>query len=409
MEHIDSFQVLLPVGTEITLYDKINNKIYEYNIESSEDIYGYESSCTGEGCTKYATYDFTLFKEKGKSEEVKFVETTYTKEHFIVVLDFSKTTITENIKKIEFELEKLSDSTKLISVSNYLKTFNIYVNSPLEQYLELEVPEAINHNSDSKTTINFVSGVNYKKDVQEYVIVDSTLEDKMQGLYIKMVDSKGNIVDKNYLKNMNFKVNNVSYFPNQDNIIVIPISNTLETITTDLVIETYSSSLVLTEGEYYLEISNFISYDGRNLEHLSSNNYRIPVIVSNTNHVLLGYEFKVNMDETGRVLYKENNLLDMNFEILKSGNLENPNIRVSLYKKDKLEPYNQDYSIVDLKEFVTNELTSQSTNIYYISNETTNLTLNFKNTLENNGYQIIFELYDGDKKIGSISEKFIVR
>ena len=401
--------VLLPVGTEITLYDKINNKVYEYNIDSNEDLYGYESSCSTDGCEKYATYEFTLFKEKGKSEESKFVETSYSKEHFVVVLDFSKTTITENMKKINFELEKVNDTTKILALNNYEKELNIYINSSLEQYLEMEIPEAINHNSDSKTTVSIVSGVNYKKDVQEYPIIDSTYEDKMQGIYIKMVDEKGTILDKNYLKNMIFKVDGVSYFPNQDNIIVIPISNSLEKTTKDLVIETYSSSLVLTEGQYYLEISNFMSYDGKNLENVSGKSYKIPVVVSNTNHVLMGYEFKVNMDETGRVLNKENNNLSMNFEIIKSDNLKNPNVRVSLYRKDSLGPYNQDYSIVDLKTYVTNELSLQSTNIYYISNDTANLTLNFNKELENTGYLLMFELYDGDKKIGSISEKFIVR
>jgi hypothetical protein len=45
----------------------LTNKVYEYQITTSEDIYNYNNSCDPEDleCIKVATYPFTLFKEVG--------------------------------------------------------------------------------------------------------------------------------------------------------------------------------------------------------------------------------------------------------------------------------------------------------------------------------------------------------
>ena len=38
-----------------------------------------------------------------------------------------------------------------------------------------------------------------------------------------------------------------------------------------------------------------------------------------------------------------------------------------------------------------------------------NLVLNFKDSIKNNGYKVVFELYDNDIKISQIEKKFIVK
>ena len=72
--------LLLPLNTKITLIDNINEKVYEYQISTANDIYNYNDSCNPEDleCIKVATYPFTLFKEVGTtSTSIPFVESTY--------------------------------------------------------------------------------------------------------------------------------------------------------------------------------------------------------------------------------------------------------------------------------------------------------------------------------------------
>ena len=108
------------------------------------------------------------------------------------------------------------------------------------------------------------------------------------------------------------------------------------------------------------------------------------------------------------------------FNILQNGGFINPNIRVSLYKKNKLTAFDQTYTIVDLKDYVTNSLEKVSDNIYYAiksplfyngqASTYNAFNLNFINTnFENNGYKLVFELYSGSVKIATIEKKFIVK
>ena len=80
---------------------------------------------------------------------------------------------------------------------------------------------------------------------------------------------------------------------------------------------------------------------------------------------------------------------------------------------------NQNYTLVHIRDYINNDLELIANNIYYAFktpkkyNGTVdtynNLVLNFKENIENNGYKVVFELYDGDIKISQIEKKFIVK
>jgi len=111
------------------------------------------------------------------------------------------------------------------------------------------------------------------------------------------------------------------------------------------------------------------------------------------------------MDNINYIVSRNNKTQTVKFNILHEGDFSKTNVIVSLYKKDKLTAYNQDYSIVDLKEFVTNDLTKFEDNKYIALDE---LTFDVP-LLKNNGYKLVFELYDNDKKIQTIEKYFIVK
>jgi hypothetical protein len=91
-----------------------------------------------------------------------------------------------------------------------------------------------------------------------------------------------------------------------------------------------------------------------------------------------------------------------------------------LYRRNYDNVYSLDYDKVDLQEYVTNELESVRDDIYYASkypyyytgykNTYNLLDLELINTkFENTGYKLVFELYEGNTKIGTKVIKFIVK
>ena len=257
------------------------------------------------------------------------------------------------------------------------------------------------YNSDSKLDISVTSGVSYYY-INSLKVFDTTYEDKKQGLAIKMVDPNGNILNSSYLKNIEFKVDEINYVPDTDNIVRIPISDSVESVTKTLTIVTHNNSANLEAGNFYIEVSNFVSYDNTYYDELV-NTIKIPVTIVNDN-ISNDYSFNVTMDDSKRIISKENTVIDFGINVK---GLTNPTVRASLYKKDELTAYNQDYSLIDLNNYTVEDLENIGNNTY-LANTTFSITLK-ANELENTGYKFVFELYDGTKKVSSISKYFLVR
>ena len=106
---------------------------------------------------------------------------------------------------------------------------------------------------------------------------------------------------------------------------------------------------------------------------------------------------------------------EFNFNFLLSDNIsDNSNIKISLYKKNLLSAYDQNYTLVDLGDYlVNNTLDKYEENIYYAvkdikNNDNLNINLN-TSLLEKNGYMFIFELYEEEKIVSKINKKFVVK
>ena len=356
----------LPLNTKITLIDNNQNKVYTYTVDKQD-----------------TNYNLTLFKEVGSDN--LFSEDNYTNqinENFTIVLDFKNTDIT-NIEDIKIAMELNNQDSVIKTLTTTLKPFNIYESSASIN-INSNYSDTIIYNSDSTNTIDITSNLVYDF-INGNQINDTTYEDKIMGLNVSLVDKNGNIVNKEYLKNLIFKVNGKEYSPSNDGIVRIPDIGNLE-ITTSV------DNSKLETGTYYFKIKALASYDGK-YTNTYSNEITIPVAV--TNNVTIDYGFDVSFDNV-----ITDNII--NFDIIKTGNFTNPTVRVSLYKKQVLSAYNQDYSLVDLSNYTTTKLNKITDNIYELPNK-----LELKNML--GGYKFVFELYDGTTKIGTIEKKFIVR
>ena len=387
--------IVLPKNTNITLIDKTNNKIYGYIINSS-DKFGFDTN-------GYATYPFTLFKEKGKNENANYINSTVTNEQFDVIVDFSKANINTNLNNIYLYLEGKSDITVRPTINKNSFNIDSNKNARVSHSISSDYSETIYYNSDSIHDIPINSIVNYSN------AYDTSFFDKKIGFSIKLVDSQGRIVNREHLKNITFMIGDKVYIPSNDNIVRVNL-DTNTSADTLLTIITHQGTSKLKDGTYYIKINAYSSLDGLYYDSVIDNGIMIPVVVSkNINSSDYGFDVSINSDS--RIINKEG-ITNLSFNIKQSG-LENPNIKVSMYMKDELTAYNQDYSLIDLEDYSDINLERFIDSIYYVSKnpqEENTFSINLDTSkLDKTSYKFIFDLYEDNLKVGSISKNIIIR
>ena len=226
-----------------------------------------------------------------------------------------------------------------------------------------------------------------------------------------MIDNNsGSLLGKNYLSNIQFKYNDNVYVPYSNGVVNINLENNIEG---NLIIDTYVNNNKI-EGNYSFYVCPYVSYDGINYESVNLNNcLNIPLNIVDNYKDEYKYDIVINGNDR---IFMKNQDKTLNFEMLYMSEIENPNIRVSLYEKNELTAYDQTYSLVDLKDYLYNDVSEVDNKTYMFldeivsSSEYDMYSLSFKNSKFNlNGYKLVFDLYDGDIKVSSIEKKFIVK
>ena len=384
--------VLLPRYTNITLIDKVNNKVYGYVV--GNDNYGFDTN-------GYATIPFALFKEKGKSSEINYVDGSVTNEQFDIIVDFSKANISTNYNDVYLYLEGNSNGVVRPTISK--SSFSIDKNSRVSHSISSDYSSTIYYNSDS------IHDVSISSIVSNNGVYDTSYFDKKIGLSIKLVDSQGRIVNREHLKNFTFMIGEDKYVPSSDNIIRVNL-DTNSSVDTNLSIITHQGTSKLKDGTYYIKINAYSSIDGLYYDSVIDNGIMIPVIVSK-NFNSSSYGFDVSIDSNNRIIDKDG-IVNLSFNLKQSG-LENPNIKVSMFKKDQVTAYNQDYTLVNLGLYSDISLERFIDSVYYVSRnplEESIFSFNLDTSLlDKTSYKFVFDLYDGDLKVSSISKNIIIR
>lgn len=391
---------LLPKGTIITLVDNINNKVYKY--KTTEDSYGYDE------VNRKSIYPINLFNEIGTLETMLLNDNIYSgsiNEDFNVILDFRNTSIESDYNDIVIKFEVFDSEGNLVipTLDSNIKKFNL-INSKSSINITSNFNGSVDYNNDNSNSIDFVIDA-------DDAIIDSTVNDKKYGLDIRMIDNNtGSLLGKSYLSNIQFKYNDKVYVPYSNGVVNINLDDVKEG---NLIIDTFVNNEKI-EGNYSFYVCPYVSYDGINYGEVNLDKcLNIPLnIVDNYKDE---YKFDIVINGNDRIFMK-NQDKTLNFEMLYKSDIENPNIRVSLYEKNELTAYDQTYSLVDLKDYLYNEINEVDNKTYMFLDEVVSsseydmYSLSFKNSKFNlNGYKLVFDLYDGDIKVGSIEKKFIVK
>lgn len=405
--------IKLPVNTKMTLTDLKSNEVYQYTVENSD--YGYTTN-------NYASYPLNLFKNIKVSTDVYFDDEDYLvsniDEKFKLTLDFSNTNIKDNIEDIQVLLELFDTTKKIVPTrTSTIKTFSVYTDSDSTTYLTSNYEgTGIVYNDNSITNFSISTGINYRS-INNTEIIDTRYENMKLGLELKLLDLNDNVLDRKYLKNISFTIGSNSYSPDKDGVYRIEISSDKNALV-DASISITEDNVKLEKGTYKINISNIISYDGKH-SNIKHNEINIPLTVrDNINNIY--HQFNVNEIDSYRVISTNEAYKNLSYSIIKRGWMLNPNIRVSLYKKEQQTAYNQDYIKVNLNDHLSTKLEEINNLTYYaVKNpveyyEYINSTNNFNitilpKTLEHTEYKLVFELYDGNDCISTINKYFIVK
>lgn len=421
--------MLLPVNTVITLFDNTTKEVFKYKVTTTEDLYNYESSCTEDNCEKLATYPLNKFVKVGQTDKTKvFNDETYTArkdKNLSITLDFSKTEITETISlKVYLELRNSSNESVVSTLKDSIKKVNIYPNQDMEIKINnLSEDKVIYYNSDSETEITLESFISNKL-AAETEIYDTTKTNKKLGLAISLIDKDQNIVQKEHLKNIAFKIGDNLYSPDNDGITRINVSNNTDKTEVTLKIATYLSNTKLDLGDYNFQITPFIASDGKYTSNISSESILIPVKVTNKQEVNYGFNALITVVDEENVEHEFTSIISktkengeeiieipttkLKIRMLDTTNLKDKNIKVSLYKRATTIATDQTYELIDLKDYVNGNLNPAGDMLYSLTEDSTIIELNNKK-FSNNGYELRFELFDGDRKITTIKKKFITK
>ena len=413
-----------PTNTKITMIDFLSGEKpeYFYYVVSEEDHNNLEEEYNLYG---EVSYEFSKFIKMGSSSASNNYDDAYynslyynseygyAEEEFIFIVDFSESGITEDVlnKSLVIELRNNEKQTmvSVIGVQYEALVYNLYVNKDAV----IDVNGSLSSNNiyiGEPVTLNVTTDF-IQSAINSNVILDTSYFDSKLGIMLTIYDSSGNIVNGTSLLGVTFTLNGVTYYPRVDGTTRINIAERVANVSSNIIINTKGSSLA--SGDYTLKIESFGSPDGIYYGLVSSASTTIDFKVNNTI-----YGLNVNIDESQLILDKktgftenDNNVLVFNIEY--SSGLQNPNLRVSLARRDYNSIYTDIYHNVDLKDYVTNTLTTTSKSGYYLLANPPLSSMSWfmymKPELVSGTYKIIFSLYDNDTYIGDVHKYIIIK
>ena len=424
---------VLPEGTQITMLDygvdQEKPEYYYYTVTSDS----YQKSVNQLATDNEVTYRLSDFIKMGSisedntySDELnnrKYFTEEYGRivEEFIFIFDFKETTTTGTHadNSMLFELRNNEDRTLLsvLGIRQSLMKYSLYDSS--NAVLNQTVTPSSNYMYyDISYNVDYATAIGYDQTEGRESIINTNYESSSMGLNVSIVDNSGTQVSSSLLSGTSIVIDNKSYFADSDGVYRIKLTGKVSTIKRTISI--YADSL-LPAGNYTLKFTLFASADGRHNSHaLESKEVDIPITLvgaDNSIKVSTVDETKLVSGEDG---VNELNLKYNTYVVSYTTVLTNPNVRVSLYKRNIDNKDTTVYTEVDLNTLFTNELTLPSESGYSSRSSdekmlkinagvSNTLYFNFNDNLTSGTYKLVFKLYDNNQLIDEDFKYIIVK
>ena len=414
--HVLSSSLVFPAGTKITMIDfaSANPEYYYYIVDAAgqaaaEAEFQLEGDCS---------YPLSNFRRMGSQSNINmysdatmnaiYYNGTNSEEEFIFIVDFSDTNFTESQlgNTLLMELRDANEETiiTVLGIQHSQLTYNLYYgyDSQIQVTATPDLnPLYIGYNDEIDVLVNYSNST-----LSGVTITDTQYFDSRLGVQISIKNSNGHVLSGTDLTGTYFLMDNVRYYPDIAGYTHIKLSDKVGNAEKFLIFNTENSSL--STGTYTFVFETFASPDGIYFSsgNTSVSNMVLPIINSK-------YGLNPVIDDNSVVYTGNGNTKSLNVTIGYTSLLDNPNIRVAMYRRQYDTPYDTDYDLVDLQDFVDQTIFGTANEHEYLLVQTpysTNtVSLPFKETLLTGTYRLSFRLYDGNTLIGEVVRYIIIK
>ena len=371
-------------NTTIKMIDIVNNKFYYYNVTTSDE----ES-----GKTEYLLKDFYEMGSTTKkyNDKTNYYDsnTKLIKEEFIFTVSFENTTgQTESLNNTFFlNLREQSRAISITPNDSALSNMNYNLLIGDNSYTLSNTITSSTIREDEE--LDFILNVEVKPANSNLIDIEDTKNQfKKQGLKLTFYQN-GVKLSPEKLLGVALVIDDKEYYVNSNGEIAVVLQNKINSITKSMSIKGLDVGTYTVKEEYAISSSGLYFSD-------SLATYETEITVNKNN-----FGIKVNIPDEELVILKENNT-NMTFDINYESDLDNPNIRMSMYKKYQKDAYNFDYLELPVNDYTGNNLQEKTETEVVISNNPSNQTLSLKPTalMTEGTYKFVFKLYDNNKLVG---------
>ena len=399
---------VLPAKTKITMVDRSSStaKYYYYIVTEADETAGKKE------------FNFTDFTAMGSTNEKYDSDLSYYNkdldivlEEYIFQVDFADITLANSLEQqtLIVQLRDIwDDSMKLtVNTDQYPMMFNLYSDKEAIKNVDVNANKSFIYMGDN-FTVDLETEYTFQTQNSETVYDTTHFEDQL-GVKITILEGSTPL-SASELTGIYIEHGGKRYFARYDGSYRLKIADAVSNVLTNMIF--YTENGQLDTGTYTLRFETFGSIDGEYFSSaIASDSINMQII--NTDYGLSAEldDNSVLIDKTTGLTKNNNNLLD--FTIGYQAEFSNPQIHVSLYRRDYTSMYASTYSLVNLKDYVTDTLTDTGTENEYLVTDnpqaTQNFTLRLKENIMSGTYKFIFSLYDGDNYIGEVEKMVIIK
>lgn len=406
---------VLPENTKMTLIDFANNQTqYYYHIITAADV----ASATIEfNRENEVAYPFSMFQRMGGVNTSQtysdaamnqiYYDGQDSSEEFIVILDFGDTNISStqlgNSLLIEMQDQNDESVISFLGIERSRMVYNLYEGSDSILSVDAQItdnPLYIGHTDIFEVQVSYIND-----SISNIGIVDTQYFDSKLGLQVSVLNHDGNKVSGTDLVGTYFEMDGNRYYPDIGGTTHIKLSDKVGNTQKWLLFHSDNSSL--SSGEYTFKFEVYGSLDGIYYGEQLPEDDQLAVTIINTT-----YGLNPVLNDDNVILSSHNDKL-LKFSIGYESVLENPNIRLAMYRRKYNEIYDTEYELVDLEDFLDQTLFATSNENEYLLIDRpypqNDYSLILKSELMTGTYRLAFRLYDGETQIGEIIRYIIVK
>ena len=410
-----SSSIVFPQNTKITMIDYTTGEpyYYYYIVDADDEARHQQELATHHECSyllssfiRMGTHD-TSQKYNDEAMNSIYFDGRDSSEEFVFIVDFSEANITEDKmdSTLLIELRNQDEETivTVLGIEHSQLTYNIYANK--ESIIDGTVtsdtnPLYIGYNDPTEVTIDYQSSSD-----SGTAITDTQYFDSKLGLQIHLETNEGNMVSGTDLTGCYFLMDGVKYYPDIDGVTHIKIADKVGNVKKWITFNTENSNLPT--GDYKFVYEAFGSPDGI---YFNGTSYLFDMDKTIINSK---YGIIPTINDDTIIFDGSDNSKDLKFNIKFNSLLDNPNIRVQMYRRKYDEIYDTDYDEADLQEYVDQTL-NPSGNLYEYTLSThpvasIDYIIKMKNQLQSGTYRLVFKLYDNNTLIGDVTRYIIIK